>query len=289
MNLNWYKWQPREEWSLFRDGLRLQAYSAWVEHPSSVLVWCHGLGGRASSFSSFAQSLSQGGMAVAAMDLRGHGSSGGKRGVADHRALYLDLKGFSEQVRKGHEDLPMLVGGHSLGGALAARLLLEEPGNYAGGVLFAPWLRLCRQLGWLRPGLKLGARLFPGLTVHNGLKSELLVRDSYMQRRIAEDSLRHQRIGLGLLHGALLNGEYCLGYRSPCVVPIGLWQGEADTVTCAVTAKEWAYRHQAYIELLAGVRHEVHWEIGQAEMARRVLAWWEEARKRQAAGKDLPV
>ena len=214
-------------------------------------------------------------MAVAALDLRGHGSSGGQRGVADHRALYQDLKWFSEQVHKIHEELPMLLGGHSLGGALAARLLLEEPGVYAGGVLFAPWLRLCRNLRWLMPGIRLGARLFPGLTVHNGLKSEQLVRDSYMQRRIAEDTLRHQRISLGLLHGALVNGEFCLGYDGGCEVPIALWQGEADTVTCAVAAKEWALRQHAYLELLKGVRHELHWEIGQAEMARRVLNWWD--------------
>jgi acylglycerol lipase len=98
---------------------------------------------------------------VHALDHRGYGRSGGRRGHVERFADYLDdLRTYVgiESERAGR--LPVMIG-HSMGGLIALSYALAHPGTIAGLVLSSPSLGLT---GWqrrFRPMLEPVLRLLP--------------------------------------------------------------------------------------------------------------------------------
>jgi non-heme chloroperoxidase len=125
-----------------RDGapLAVRVYGASGE---TVIVAIHGSSGRGRYFHPLARYLSERGAAtVYALDLRGHGQSGGRRGDVDYIGqLEDDLADVVTVIRRERPTARIMLLGHSAGGGLAVR--------YAGGssrpsvdgyVLLAPYL-----------------------------------------------------------------------------------------------------------------------------------------------------
>jgi alpha-beta hydrolase superfamily lysophospholipase len=123
-------------------GVRLH-YRGW-EPPDAraALLVVHGLGEHAGRYAGFATALAGRGYACFAPDLRGHGSSEGRRGhVPAFDAFLLDL----DRVRREVQALlppgtPLILAGQELGGLIALRYLEEFDPPVRGGIISAPWL-----------------------------------------------------------------------------------------------------------------------------------------------------
>jgi len=107
--------------------------------PPVILI--HGAGGTHLSWPSQVRRLD--GQPMLAVDLPGHGKSGGvgRQSIPDYAA---DLLGFMDSLR-----MPKAVlAGHSLGSAIALNLALEHPGRLLGLVLMgaAPQMRVAPSL-----------------------------------------------------------------------------------------------------------------------------------------------
>jgi len=149
--------------------------------PSSALLWIPALGVAARHYLPFAEALAARGVAVFVHEWRGNGSSSlraGRRHDWGYRELLgTDLPLSHAALHRALPDVPHLIGGHSLGGQLAACHLGQRPQAFRqlwlvgsgtpywrtflglrGRVLplfyqFAPWLaRACGAL----PGRRLG-------------------------------------------------------------------------------------------------------------------------------------
>jgi alpha-beta hydrolase superfamily lysophospholipase len=119
-------------------------YRSWTvdDDPIAGLVFLHGGGEHSGQFSRLAARLNGAGINVWAIDHRGHGISGGERGVI--RSLDLlaqDAATLTAIVRDEHPGLPLFLGGHSLGGWTTAVVLSKGPAPYAGAVLTGASLR----------------------------------------------------------------------------------------------------------------------------------------------------
>lgn len=125
-----------------RDGTPLAA-RVYAGASDTVIVAIHGSSGRGRYFHPLARYLSERGRAtVYALDLRGHGQSGGRRGDVDYVGqLEDDLADVVTMIRRERPAARIVLLGHSAGGGLAVR--------YAGGtgrpgvdgyVLLAPYL-----------------------------------------------------------------------------------------------------------------------------------------------------
>jgi alpha-beta hydrolase superfamily lysophospholipase len=76
------------------------------------------------------------GFAAYAVDLRGHGRSGGRRGYVDRMALLVsDVKRLVDLVRERHRELPLFMLGHRLGGLVALEYVTREKPPLQGLVL----------------------------------------------------------------------------------------------------------------------------------------------------------
>lgn len=120
-----------------------------------LLYWLPALGVAAKHYLPLAAALAERGVAVALHEWRGIGSSDRRAGRDQdwgyRELLEYDLAAGLAAARAQWPDLPCLLGGHSLGGQLAALLASGDPAAVAGLVLVAsgsPYWR-CFRHRWL--------------------------------------------------------------------------------------------------------------------------------------------
>jgi len=151
-----------------RDGLRLYR-CAWLPEapPRAAVALVHGIHEHSGRYASLAGALNAHGYAVYAFDLRGHGRSAGQRAwIASFEELLDDVEVFLEQLRREAPGLPLFLLGHSMGGEVAAwlvitrqpcldGLILSAPALGVGGKVFPVLRHLARFFSWLFPRLRL--------------------------------------------------------------------------------------------------------------------------------------
>lgn len=240
------------------DGLRLHRH-AWLRPGArGTVLLVHGLGEHHGRYAHVAEALNAVGWDVAAYDHRGHGRSGGERGVIGHDdALLEDLAAVIDAERVLARGRLVLLG-HSMGGAVAARFVAE--GTQAAP---APWHREVDALVLSSPALaadlgpidrvKLGlGGLAPDRPVANGLKPEWVSRDPAVVAAYVADPLVHDRISARLGRFILDAGAFARAaaprWRVPtlllwagadrCVAPRGSAEFAAAAPKALVTARE---------------------------------------------------
>lgn len=125
------------------DGLRLY-WQIWRPEgtPKAVLLIVHGLKDHSQRYATLAESLSNRGFAVASFDLRGHARSEGRRAWVRRFTQYLDdLDTVLNMLRQEFPSTTWFLFGHSMGGAIVTRFVLERRPALAGFVLSAPALK----------------------------------------------------------------------------------------------------------------------------------------------------
>jgi len=142
-----------------RDGTPLAA-RVYEASRDVVVVAIHGSSGRGRYFHLLATYLSgRGAATVYAIDLRGHGESGGRRGDVDYIGqLEDDLGDVLTAIRRERPAARIVLLGHSAGGALALRYAGKAAGPSVDGyILLAPYLgrdaptTKVNAGGWARP------------------------------------------------------------------------------------------------------------------------------------------
>ncbi len=129
---------------LFFDGahgvkLYAQYWRPKTGEVKAVLVIHHGLADHSARYSGFAERLVHAGYAVWALDMRGHGRSGGRRITFDRiDDLTGDLDTFVALVRTKEPGKKVFLFGHSLGGLTTALYAIERQPEVGGVILSAP-------------------------------------------------------------------------------------------------------------------------------------------------------
>lgn len=124
-----------------RDGESLYARFFAAENPTLTILLVHGMTGESSQFNKSAGLLREAtGAEVYALDLRGHGESGGRPGDVDHIGQYEeDLTDVVAALRSAHPDRGLVLSGHSMGGGIAQRFAqASDPPSVDGYLLYAP-------------------------------------------------------------------------------------------------------------------------------------------------------
>src|SRR5471030_1556118 len=107
-----------------------------------ALVIVHGLKDHSTRYAELANRLAQHGYAVHAFDLRGFGSSGGRRVYVESFDEYIeDLTSYVDVTRARENGKPIFLLGHGLGGTIALEYVLEKKPQLAGLVLSGTALR----------------------------------------------------------------------------------------------------------------------------------------------------
>jgi len=121
-----------------------------VSGNGDVLLWLPAMGVAARHYVPFAQALAAAGVGVALHEWRGIGSSDRRaewRCDWGYRELLGDLEASIGAVTNARPDARLWIGGHSLGGQIAALASARDPARYGGLVLVAsgaPYWRMFR-------------------------------------------------------------------------------------------------------------------------------------------------
>lgn len=177
--------------------LRLH-YRAWeTPRPRAALMVVHGLAEHAGRYETFARTMCAYGFSTYALDLRGHGSSEGRRGHVRSFDVFLqDVERFRREVQ-GLIDpgCPLFLLGHSMGGLIAVRYLEEYDVPVRGGIIVSPWLATAVAVPrWKALLAGLLTRLLPALPIPAGIRAEDLSHDAEVVRAYRDDPLVHDTI-----------------------------------------------------------------------------------------------
>jgi alpha-beta hydrolase superfamily lysophospholipase len=248
-----------------------------------IVLLIHGLGEHIGRYDHVAERLNAAGWNVAGYDQRGHGASGGARGaIAQRDSLLQDLAVVIDALH-GDQPAPMVLFGHSMGGAVAARFVAEGLSPQP-----APWWRAVHALVLSSPALDLGMNaaqrvllamlspLTPSLAVGNGLNPNWISRDPAVVKAYVDDPLVHDRVTPRLVRFMVDAGVRVRGDAAKWQVPtLLLWAGADRCVdpqgsaAFAAAAPAAVVRHKRYAQMW----HEIFNEPEREEVLADLLRW----------------
>lgn len=260
-----------------RDGAALYGQH-WqpTTAPRGLVVIHHGLADHSERYAGFAERLVAAGYAVWALDMRGHGRSGGARQVVDRMDDLLDdLDAFVAMARAAVPGVPVFLYGHSLGGLSVTLDAIERQPDVAGVVLAAPGL------AFDAPPLQAGAiRLLAPIAPDARLLAvphAAFSRDPAVVAELDRDPLIAQASGPARTARAAIDGAARVwAHPERLVAPLLIVHGTADRVTAPSGSRDLVARAgtaDRTLRLYDGVYHDVLHEPGGDRIASDIVAW----------------
>jgi alpha-beta hydrolase superfamily lysophospholipase len=259
--------------------------------PRGVVLIVHGLGEHASRYTHVARLLLDWGFAVRAYDQRGHGESGGKRGVlTGDNVLLEDLAEVVDDTRlrcsrlphaASAPPIPLVLLGHSLGGLVAARFVAKQIRPIEGLALSSPAFDV-----GLTPIQKLMLAtmpaLAPNLCMNNGLNPKYLSHNRDVVRDYLADPLVHKRISPRLARFIARAGPSTIAAAARWKTPSLLMYAGSDHIVNPAGSKAFAKTLMnspavkpgtLTARCFDGMYHELFNEVGSGEVFETLKAW----------------
>jgi len=162
--------------------------------PAGAVLLVHGYADHMKRFDRVAQAWLAKGLSVARFDLRGHGTSEGRRGHVESFREY--LRDVDEMLRELERDDgwkasgPPVLFGHSLGGLIALHAAVEFEPWVRGLAMTSPFFGLSLAVPlWKRKLGSLTSSLVPTLSLPSGLSGADVTRDERASRDYDADPL----------------------------------------------------------------------------------------------------
>jgi alpha-beta hydrolase superfamily lysophospholipase len=247
-----------------------------VPHQWTFVV-VHGHGEHGGRYQHLAEWFTPLGATVYAMDLRGHGRSGGQRGHAPSLTALLD--DIDAVVMRAREESggPVVLIGHSFGGLLAIAYALRYPDHIDRAVFSAPLLQLKVKVpGWKRGLANVLPKVAPRFSLSNEVDPDVLSHDPENARAYRTDPLVHNRITAGLYGDTIARGEEFIARAPELRVPFLLLHGRDDQIVDPFGSQRFFARatvlERAFC-LYPGMYHEVFNEVDREKVFRDVESW----------------
>jgi alpha-beta hydrolase superfamily lysophospholipase len=256
--------------------------------PRAAVAMVHGFGEHAGRYGALHRALVGAGFAVGAADLRGFGSSPGPRGHvdgwADYRADCAAIVAHTASLAPGR---PLFLFGHSMGGLIVLDFALERPAGLAGVVASGPALV---QAGTRRPLLeavaRLASRVVPRAGTELGLDPAGISSDPAEVEAYQADPLVHGRATMRWGAEILRTMAATRARAAAFPLPLLLLHGADDPINAPEGSRAFhadCGHPDRTLRLYPGSRHEVHHDVGRADLERDLLRWLRERAMRDGA------
>ncbi len=263
-----------------RDGLRLY-YRRWRPAGArGAIGLIHGFAEHCGRYDGLAGALADAGWAVAAMDYRGHGQSGGRRAHVDRFDEYLDdCHAFlDEMAADGLAEQPILLG-HSQGGLIAVRLAESAPERLSRLVLSSPFIGLAMPVpapkAWVG---RLVARWLPTLSLATGLDPAWLTHEQGIFDAYSADPLVSHRATARWFTEVTRAQQLALQAADQIELPLLVLQAGDDRLASPEATREFfraAGSADKQLEVYEGLYHELFNETERERVMADLLAWLE--------------
>lgn len=255
-------------------------YHYW--HPGSavkaLILIAHGAAEHGGRYERFAAHFTQRGFAVAAIDLEGHGRSTGKRcclrSFDDYTA---DITALEERLRSDHADVPFVLLGHSMGGLVACKLLLERQQRYVACVLSgAAIMTVQKPPVYQQRLLQLLSAVLPNLGLLQ-LDASGVSRNAEEVARYVADPLNYGgKLSVRLLAEIFRVAEIVQSRAAEIQLPMMILHGGADVMTDPA-GSEFMYEAvgsaDKVLHIVPGAFHEIFNEPEREQIFGEIEAW----------------
>jgi len=255
-----------------RDGL-LQLRRRWEPGgtPRAAVLLLHGIAEHSGRYEAVGDQLAAAGFDVVAIDHRGYGQTGGRRGHVDSWAQFLD--DVEDQITELRRlELPVVMIGHSMGGLIAASYCVDDRPLPDLLVLSGPALGAD-----ISPVLRFAApilgRLFPRMEIKDDGDPSLLSTDPAVGEEFYADPLRvpYPTASLGrALLGAIDETRARLDRLS---IPTLVMHGGDDRLVPTAASEIMEGLPEVERVVYPGLRHEIFNEPDGSEIVADSIAW----------------
>ncbi len=228
--------------SLFYQAWRPTSHDLSKDKP--VLVLIHGMAEHSDRYQFPVHYFTEKDFTLYAMDLRGHGNSGGRKAYAESLdQLIDDIEIFLKLVVKKEKGKKIFLVGHSFGGQLVLnygiRFSDQYPHPLSGIIVSSPNIRLRLQI----PRIKLLlapilSRWAPTLALANELDPSLVCRNNDVVEAYRTDKKVLKKITARLAHAILENQLKILTLVREFRVPCLLMHAGEDQICCPSGTKD---------------------------------------------------
>lgn len=262
-----------------QDGLKL-FFRKWLpDEPRGSMVIVHGMNEHCGRYDHVARFFADQGLAVYALDHRGHGQSEGTRCYINRFEDYIeDLRLCVEQAKE--YGTPLMIG-HSMGGLIAFRYGLAYPDTISALVLSSPFFRAKVEVDAMtRLMAPLLSALTPRLQLNVPFAPDAVCRDPEVVQKYATDPLvgkkttprwfiESSRAALACHHGL------CAGMKLPVLF---LQAGDDVVVDPAATRTifEQVPSARKAFKLYPGMYHEIFNDPERDQVFLDILKWAKE-------------
>jgi alpha-beta hydrolase superfamily lysophospholipase len=269
---NEYNWKSH-------DGLEIYAQS-WqpsADKPKAIINLIHGLGEHSGRYDEWAGYFVDVGYALLALDYRGHGKSGGKRGHTDeYMSLMRDIGLLLAKSEELFPGIPVVLYGHSLGGNLVINYTIRFNPAIHALIATSPWLRLAFEPSRIKVLLASAVRsLFPAMQNSTGILATQLSHDPEVAKKYSGDPLVHGKISVNAFFAIKHAGLEAVRNAGRINVPFLLIHGSEDLITSSKASQELAHKgnDKLTFRLWKGGYHELHQEPFKKELFQFIFHW----------------
>ena len=255
-------------------------FRAWFSDDTAkgAVLISHGLGEHSGRYDHVAQVLTANHLHVYALDHIGHGQSPGKRAfVESFSELTAGVAELRSHIASEHPGLPVVLIGHSMGGLIAARTVLDAAPDYQTLILTGPLLGVpVLPSAWQTWLLRTLSTLFPAAKALE-IDASAVSRDQAVVKNYVVDPLvHHKNIPARTVVSLFDEASAVLARASEISLPTLLLHGEEDQLTSVPASRQFIADLSAtdkHITVYPGMYHELFNEPEKEDIIRTCLDW----------------
>jgi acylglycerol lipase len=266
-----------DEYQVSSGGRRLFA-QAWAPDGKArgAVALVHGFGEHSGRYAHVAERFGKAGFVFAGVDLPGHGRTEGKQGDTSYAGLLAAVGAHVEEVKRRNPGLPLILYGHSMGGALVIRFAWESAPSIAGVMATSPLIGLSTPVpAWKASMARILGRVAPSLIMANPLTLSDLSRDARVGEAAGKDPLYHNKASAVLGADILQSRAWFQRVQGAFPLPLLIMQGTGDRIVDAQAAIGLAGRLSGNVTLKTwdGFYHELHNEPEKEQVIDHMISW----------------
>lgn len=253
------------------DGLPQYRRRWKAESPWCAALLIHGIGEHSGRYEHVGSTLAAAGIDVLAIDNRGYGLSGGRRGhVESFDEFIADM--VEPMARRRELGVPVLLLAHSLGGLMSTRYLQSAHPQPDFAALSGPALG-AEVPAWQRIGAPILSKLFPRLRVPGEVEGDILSNDPKVGEVFAADPLRVPAATTSLGHQIFTAMEIANQQIGSIRVPLRIMHGAEDRLVPAHFSEPLATVPNSVRVTYPGLQHEIFNEAEHPQILADLIEW----------------
>ena len=255
-------------------------YQAWLPEGKvkAVLLIVHGLGEHSGRYMNVVNHFVPLGYAAYALDHIGHGKSEGEREVLERFEDITDnLTIYYNMIKVWQPGKPIFILGHSLGGLVTCKYLIDHQADFKGAIISASLVRVPANISPLTVTM---GKIFSAIAPKVGvvpLDATGISRDPEVVKAYVNDPLVFHGKTPARLAAEMLKAMQCVTAEAHKItLPFIILQGSADRLVDPGDAQlfyDKASSKDKTIKIYPGFYHEVFNEPGRAIVLKDVEDW----------------